>query len=213
MKQLLTRNELIGHLRNQLLKLEKFNEIYDSGIHSIAQEIAVKLRIIFHHSENNNSKSLLRQLKLDHIKFVDTGDKFNSHNLLAHWGLLILRMTSSIEKNEFIPRFNDLGFQYVGFQNWWENKKILRGMNQKAFTRKTLIQSLANKDGGAHVDSEIDLEYYELSKKNKIGLHKVNSIGERIPLNDPILPSIRQISYETLETFKDMDIEKESKLR
>jgi hypothetical protein len=94
-----------------------------------------------------------------------------------------------------------------------KTKKYLGGMNQKAFTRKTLIQSLANKDGGAHVDSEIEQEYYELSKKNKIGFHMVNSIGERVPLNDPILPSIRQISYETLETFKNIDIEEESKLK
>lgn len=86
-------------------------------------------------------------------------------------------------------------------------------MNQKAFTRRTIIQSIANKDGGAHVDSEIDLDYYELSKKNKIGWFIVNSAGENVSLNDPILPSIRQISYETLETFKNIDIEKESKLR
>ena len=59
MKQKLDKGELIQQLRNQLDKIKDFTAIYDSGKPAYAQDIAVKMRILFHNT--NNSKSLLRQ--------------------------------------------------------------------------------------------------------------------------------------------------------
>lgn len=213
MKQILSKSDLIDQLQKQLSKLQVFNNIYDSGDLSIAQEISVKLRVIFHNT--NNSKSLLHQLKLSHIMFVDTGDKYISTNILAHLGLLTMAIKSNhtLEDEVLIPRLGSKKFQLVSFQNWWNNKKVLKDIKGNIFTRRKLVQYLANKDGGAHVDPEIELEYYEISRKNTIGWSLVNSSGESVPLNDQVLPSIRQISYETLETFNTIDINKESKLK
>jgi hypothetical protein len=213
MKQLLSKSDLITQLQNQLSKLKIFNRIFDEGDLAIAQEIAVKLRVIFHNT--NNSKSLLHQLKLQHIDFVDTSDKFNSYNRLAHLGLLIMRLKPNHlpTDNTILPKLATAKFQFVTFQNWWDNKKVLKDINQNIFTRKKLIHHLANQDGGAHVDPELDSDYYEISRKNTIGWSLVDSKGQRVPLNDPVLPSIRQISYEAIETFNKIDISNQSKLR
>src|SRR5688572_31001212 len=91
MKEKLDKTELVSHLRNQLDKISDSVTIYDSGKKTIAQDIAVKLRVIFHSA--NNSKSLIKQLRLEHISFVDTGKKYEVKNLFSHWGLIAAQTT------------------------------------------------------------------------------------------------------------------------
>jgi hypothetical protein len=85
-KTTLSKLELIKKMQEQLDKPEKFNKIFDGGDVSIAAEIAVKLRILFHNT--NTSKSLYRQLRLRNVYFVDTASRFNSRNILTHLGLV-----------------------------------------------------------------------------------------------------------------------------
>ena len=214
MKQSLSKNELVDQLKSQLFKLETFNSLFDSGNWSIAIEIAVKLRVIFHNTDK--SKSLLALLKMQHVHFLDTSDKFNPRSPISHWGLLIMTLGErTIANNQFFqPKLNDsTTMNNVSFENWWNNKKILKGFDNNTFTRKKLILEVANKDGGAHVDEYLNEDYRKLSRENSIGWSFVTEQGEKTPFNNPVLPSIRQISYEAIETFRRIDIEKESKLK
>jgi hypothetical protein len=82
----LSKTTLIGPLRTQLIKIDDFCRIYDGGNELIVQEISVRLRILFDNS--NKSKSLLKELRLENIPFVDTGKKYMVNNLTSHWGLI-----------------------------------------------------------------------------------------------------------------------------
>lgn len=209
MKILINKEDLLVHLNDCLKKLMIFNKIYDSGEHAIAKDIAVKLRIIFHNT--NKSKSLLEQLMLEHISFVDTSDKYDPRNLMTHHGLLMLLMGK--DTGQLYPQLSLSTIKHTNFNNWWNLDIVLSDQKKNTFTRRKIILELANTDGGAHVDPEINESYFDISRSNSIGwkIHEKNSTQDK-PINDPIPPSIRQISYETLMTFKDIDLLKESRL-
>jgi len=206
----ISKDDLVKQLRETLERIDKFCKIYDEGDVSIAKDIAVKLRILFHNT--NLSKSLLRQLKLEHIQFVDSAGKYDPKNLIAHHGLLSLSFKGSDVK--LTPLLKSSSLNLVPIKNWWDSKKVIVDRKKNIFTRKDVILEPANTDGGAHVDSEINQNYYDVSRANSLGwIYKNDATGEERPLNDPIPPCIRQIAYEVLETFKRIDIEKESKLK
>lgn len=215
MKQKLDKGELIQQLKNQLDKIKDFASLYDSGKPTYAQDIAVKLRILYHNT--NSSKSLLRQLKLEHISFVDTGKKYSSNNLMSHWGLITVKSTighghdGSWSYDAPLDKSSEI--QTVNFQNWWDSKKIIVDGKKNIFTRKKIIQELADTDGGAHVDEGLKEDYHQLTKQNSLGWFQVDKWGKSEAMGNPVPPTVRQIAFETLETFKNLDIEKESGIR
>ncbi len=214
MKRKLNKDNLIEQLQNQLTLIEDFCTIYDNGKKLIAQEIAVKLRIIYHNT--NNSKSLIRQLKLDHVSFIDTGTKYSPNNILSHWGLLSVNTKlgdGGDGKWRAIPKLDNSENRQVGLANWWDGKKIIADKKRNIFTRRRLILELANTDGGAHVDSGLKEDYHELTRKNSLGWFNLNKWGQSEALENPVPPSIRQIAFEALATFKQIDIKNESRLR
>lgn len=209
MKIPLNKEDLLAHFNDCLKKLVIFNTIYDAGETAIAKDIGVKLRLLFH--DTKNSKSLLSQLMLDHLLFVSTANKYDPRNLMTHQGLLMLLIGGNI--GQLLPQLGFSTIKYTSFDNWWNIDIVLSDQKKNTFTRRKIILELANTDGGAHVDPEINESYFDISRSNSIGwkIHEKNSKQDK-PVNDPIAPSIRQISYETLMTFKDIDVIKESKL-
>jgi hypothetical protein len=214
MKQHLKKPEIIFQLETQLEKIATFADIYDTGNKSIAQEIAVKLRVIFHNT--NKSKSLLAQLKLDHIPFVDTAKKFESNNILSHWGLIAAESTLGDGGGgtwQYVPTLNNAESRLVPFDNWWDSKKVIADGKRNVFTRRKLVLEVSDTDGGAHVDEALKEDYHDLTRKNSLGWFQNRDGEEGRPLNDPVPPSIRQIAFETLATFSRINLKTESRLR
>lgn len=209
MKTAVTKSDLCRQFHDCLKRLNDFNVIYDSGDFSIAKDIAVKLRMLFHNT--NKSKSLIRQLKLEHIPFVDTAYPYDPRNLLTHHGLLQL---NCINNNYSLgPMLQLSKVKFVDFNNWWNSKKVLVDRKKNVFTRRLLILELADTDGGAHVDPELNESYFDISRANTLGwTYHDGKTNSNKPLNDPVPPCIRQISYEIILTFKDIDIINESRL-
>ena len=134
MKQKFNKTELIKELQNQLDKIADFAAIYDAGKKNYAQDIAVKLRVIFHNK--NNSKSLLRQLKLEHIEFIDTCKKYNSTNLLSHWGLISAETKLGPSQDgswSYVAPLDKATIQTVEFENWWDSKKVIVDRQKSTF--------------------------------------------------------------------------------
>jgi hypothetical protein len=61
------------------------------------------------------------------------------------------------------------------------------------FTRRDIVTYVANQDGGAHVDPELDESYATLTKMNSLGWTDYN--GNK-PLNNPAYQAIRTIANE-----------------
>ena len=65
---------------------------------------------------------------------------------------------------------------------------------------------VADTDGGAHVDKGLKKEYSALSRDNSVqimlGIGHADGKREEFPLKHPELATIRQITFEVIESFK-----------
>ncbi|WP_083124891.1 hypothetical protein [Mycolicibacterium tusciae] len=88
------------------------------------------------------------------------------------------------------------------FDEWWTNT-VIKDAAGTEYSRRKLVLALSNKEGGAHVDPVADADYDALAKSNSLGWSV--EVGEEDPrpmAQNPVFPSMRQISYEVLESIR-----------
>ena len=187
------------NLTEQLLRHLKFIEAscraYDQGFVEEALRIAVSLRVLFH--DTKNSTSLLAHL----------GGK-SSINLISTIGLgktdqqlgnsTVYYIPAMITPSGVTPSLGR-GFQsrVVAVDAWWN--EIVMSQNQR-FSRKDVVLSSANQDGGAHVDITPNRKTVEL--KEGIGTFTKTVAGVTVTeeLTDHHFPMLRQFGYEVLNS-------------
>jgi hypothetical protein len=91
----------------------------------------------------------------------------------------------------------------VDFTQWWDKKIVIRDNQKNTFTRKDLVLTIANTEGGAHVDPNLDQAYANLSRFHSLGWKFFRGDVAEDFKNNPVLSSIRQIAHEVLKTLKD----------
>lgn len=191
--------ELESHLDEHLGFLKASADAYDRGFDGEAKRIAVSIRVLVH--DTRNSKSLLGQLDRKSGQFVDSAIPITPGNKSTHSGLVVV---SIIPGNgaKYVAFLDDRpGGQaaYTDFDTWWSTP-VFVDYQGRALTRKDLVLTVANQDGGAHVDSELNGAYADLSRKNSLGW--VYSDGTKSePLGGPEKAALRQICHEILKTF------------
>jgi len=204
-----TKDEMESHLREQIGFLKKSSQSYDGGYKSEAKRLAVVIRVLLH--DTNTSTSLLAHLgKKDDILFYDTALDYDPNHLPSTMGLVIRKANvrkgdrSSAEyeaplDNGPPPRYSK---GKIPFEKWW-NKIVFADKSGNKLTRKTLVLSISNKDGGAHVDYKLDREYASITRHGSLGSFFLQKDNKRYPATHPELASIRQISHEILKSLKD----------
>lgn len=182
---------------------------YDAGTEAEAKRLAVVIRVLVH--QTGQSKSLLTQLKVqDKLNFLDTADPINPKNLLSTPGLLLMRMQmkeDGTSETRYIP---PLGMERPhpprqrGFPGWWTGPVLKT--DDGLWTRKQLVISLANQEGGAHVDPDLNNKFEKVVTDNGLGWRTVTDLAKDpvgVPaLGNPVAGAVRQIAYE-LETSLD----------
>lgn len=203
-------DELKKQLREQFRFLQKSALEFDKGDESEAKRMATSIRILLH---DKRSESLLSILGIkDKIKFLNTASAYNPDNLLSHFGLAEINLCSNNEKTsaQYKARLDEfikiLGHEdWQSFKSWWE-MIVIADRNKNKFTRKDIILNIADTDGGAHVDREINKEYADLSRNNSMNWSLVSdSSGKKdvSPIMAIELVSVRQITYEVLLSLKE----------
>lgn len=86
------------------------------------------------------------------------------------------------------------------FDEWW-GALVFRDLRRSSFTRRDLTLALANKEGGAHVDPELEPGYAALSRNGSLGWVLVDDAGERQLLESPVPASVRLIAHEVERTL------------
>lgn len=86
------------------------------------------------------------------------------------------------------------------FKEWWE-EIVFRNADHR-LSRKDLILAVANKDGGAHFDQEVETRYdaFRQTWSGGSSLIGIRSREHRGYDNIPSFPAIRQIAYEVLKS-------------
>lgn len=201
-------------LKNQLddqFKLLIHNaEQYDAGDTLFAKPMATILRTLLH--DTNKSRSLLNQLGLKNRYFYDTAtaetldnisDSFDyRNNRYSGQFLGIIGMTEIAHLVPFLDsQENRMFFGFVPFDDYW-NRTILLDGKEKRFTRKDIVLDVVNKDGGAHVDTDIDESYHALTRENSMQIYAQDAGSSTFrTMNDIALINVRQIAHEILRTF------------
>ena len=192
-----TENELREQLAMQIDFLTRSAEAFDKGLTDEAVRLAVTLRLLLH--DTTNSKSLLGQLKMKDRPFYDTSSLYDPDSLAPFWGLISIAIGPP--EARYVAMLDDVNNETreASFSEWW-NEIVFADARKRTLTRKDLVLTAANQDGGAHVDASLNETYAAFTKDNALGWRAGTKQGER-PLEKPEYPAIRQIAHEVLKTI------------
>lgn len=193
MKPILNKPELVSQLQQHLVDIKNLCAEYDTGNETVISAIARKIVAVFHNSES--AKALLGRLKLGHVAVYCSSEIYNPKSLTNFIGLL--KLGHKVGKGwNYSAKLDVSELKKVSQENWWSNKKIIIDSDGIAFTRTKIIKLVANGDPITLSTSGWTIKDVD---------------GKKSTIN-PIAETVRQIAFELLESFKDVDLEKESKL-
>lgn len=207
----LTRNDFVESFKESIMFLLTSITAYDAGVKSEAKRIALEIRKMVHQTQSSNSIiDLLGKKDIAWISSFDekNNDEFNEPRL-AEFVITIQKGTAKIKNGESKPILGFLGDceNVKDFDSWWQ-EEIYIDNYKKGYTRKEIILLLSNKDNGAHVDLEIDKEYYEITRERGIGF-SVEQGGKSFCGKDIMFAIVRQIAHEMIFSFaRDEELKK-----
>ena len=186
-----------SHLKRQLTFLERSCQSYDAGEIDEAIRMATVIRVLVHNTKN--STSLLKHLNSTTINLLSSTEGASPNTIMYH-GLGTLQMGS--KGNKYFASLGDVPVKYfIPVSQWWDQVVFVLDP-QTRLSRRKIILSAANQDGGAHVDAQLSSEYKCLVADGAIGYFEYMSNGkitqELIP--DANLVAIRQMAYELLNS-------------
>lgn len=180
-------------LQQQLIEIEILCGEYDKGTDVVIPSIAEKIVVIFHNSDQ--AKALVSQLKLNHLDMYCSSEIYDFKSLTNFIGLLKLAHRTG-KGWAYVAGLDRSVLIRVSQENWWNNKKVIVDSDGIAFTRAKIIKSLAST---------------EPLVLNTSGWTVKDAEGNKSTI-DPIPETVRQIAFEVLESFRGVDLNKESKL-
>ena len=121
---------------------------YDQGIHEEALHIAVSLRVIFH--DTNKSISILKHLGIkDSISLLSTMG--GNEESVPQDGELVSSIPIMMTMDGVTPQLNASSKKVtIPIEEWWNEIIFVQNGN---FSRRNVVLSASNQDGGAHVDA------------------------------------------------------------
>ncbi len=187
--------DLIEQLRRHLKFIENSCRAYDQGSVEEALRIAVSLRVLFH--DTRNSTSLLTHLgKKSSVQLISTIGLGKTDRELGNSFLLCIPVMLSLEGVK-PPLGAGPPPKAVVCDRWWN--EIVMSQSQR-FSRRDVVLSSANQDGGAHVDITPDNKTIELKEGIGTFTRIVGGIAVTEELSDHHFPLLRQFGYEVLNS-------------
>lgn len=180
------------HFEDQLDFLAESCRAFDEGKTSEYKRIALAIRVLAY--DKGQSRSLLGQLDMKGGLFMSYAHEIDPKNLISSHPLVMIRLVGS--SSCFVAMLNNGPFppKYLPFEVWW-NEEVFRSPDGTVLTRGDFVSIVANQDGGAHVDPEIDERYSRLVNKNLAGWFTGGPEGES-PLLHIAKAHLRHIGFE-----------------
>ena len=191
-----SQDELQKHLAEQIEFIKNSIELYDQGKHTEAKRLAVSVRVLVH--DTNSSHSLLGQLNMKDRLFIDTSTQRPRTVITSHTALVGMFIGNN--SPGFVPHLDSVPSREVTFDEWWSMPVII-DFKQREISRKRLVLAICNKDGGAHVDPELDEIYADLSRENSLSRFQSSGDGWEAVIGVEHA-SMRQIAHEILMTLE-----------
>lgn len=195
----ITQEELAKHLTEQIWFLQSSAKLYDLGNEAEAKRMAVTLRVLLH--DTKASSSLLGQMHLKKkMQFVSTAQKYDPTNLLSQQCLIRLDLVGNTAR--YVPLFeNNDCYRLLSFPDW-SGEIVFSNQKKNLYRRKQVLKLLANQDGGAHVDPELDDDLAVMKTNDLTSWTVVRADGKESPLdNDAVYATMRQMTFEVLQSL------------
>lgn len=193
------KDEIKRELVEQLQLLRHSCQAFDSGLEAVAKHISLSLRVLLHN--HGQSRALLDQLGLRSGRYLTSAPPLNPRNLATECNLVVVQASSSGAR--YLPAITMGGgpfpLQAIPFVSWWNNP-ILKDNRGRTFSRRELVLNVADTDGGAHVDPELEEAYLAISRENSLGWFFGNGSITSAVEGRPELACMRQIAHEVLST-------------
>jgi hypothetical protein len=176
---------------------------FDGGYEAEAKRLAVTLRVLLHDTPQSHSLLGLLGVK-GQMRFTNTAADIEPDNVLPTLGLVMMLPAGGSPR--YAAPLGNLPPPSVRppaeFTVWWNND-VTKDKNKNLWSRKSFVQTLANKEGGAHVDPSLNDKYEALVRRNGLSWLTNNPDGSLRPLEgSPAAASVRQITYEVLDTLR-----------
>lgn len=186
-------------LRRQLGFIERSCSAYDLGHLEEAVRIATAVRVLVH--QTPRSTSLLTHLQADGTRLLSTSPPLREERGLRkiyYNGLASIRIRDG-SAHLFAGLGNRSHSELLHWRAWWEQVVWLLADNRPV-TRRDIVLAAANKDGGAHVDEKLTVEYEELARDGAAGFFTVQNgpVSSPQPFRHAHFVSLRQIGHEIL---------------
>src|ERR1700738_765677 len=192
-------HRILDKLGEQLRFIQRSCAAFDEGAAEEAFRIAVALRIIFH--DKGQSKSLLTQLGLRDGRMLSSSRGRGDYTDYLSYRVN-LKSATPVKP---VPMLKDC-FHKISFNQWWRHEPIFK-YEDSTYPRSKIVLSAAEKDGGAHVDPELE-RYYEALRSGEGTLGITGNLEYNGPppfeqgvtqwAQDAHTALIRQFAHETL---------------
>lgn len=194
------KDELKHELVEQLQLLRYSCQAFDSGLEAVAKHISLSLRVLLH--QHGQSRALLDQLGLRAGRYIASSPPLNPRNVLTECNLIV--MLVGTKGARYLPLVAAGGQPFplepITFVEWWNNP-VLKDNRGRTFCRRELVLNVADTDGGAHVDPELDEAYMAISRENSLGWVFSTGVDDSALEGRPELACMRQIAHELLTTI------------
>lgn len=188
------------HLSRQLGFIHRSCEAYDTGHRDEAIRIATSIRVLVH--DTRSSTSLITHLGAADLQLLSTvpPDEPDESGLQRVTLNGLASMKFDATGVHLVPPLGRRGDPFLmSVDEWWNQRVWLLGA--RWITRRDIVLAAANKDGGAHVDAELTVEYEELARPGAAGTFSVGGPdADMQPFVQAHLVALRQLGYEILNS-------------
>lgn len=199
----MSQRDFKAQLRRQLGFIRRSAAAWDSGCHDEAIRIATAIRVLIH-DKGHSSTSLLTHLGAKKIRLLSTRNPIpletfpeNARGTMLLMGGGMLAFDVVMNTREVYPSLHRArSREELTAEEWW--KQPVTGALARILSRRDLVLSASNKDGGAHVDAVLDAGYEDIVS---LVFHRAppNPDGPK-PRHDLHLLVIRQFAYELMNS-------------
>ena len=199
----LSREDLREQCRRQIRFIQNSVAAIASGNLEEAIRLATTIRVLIHEPKQKRrgkqaSQSLLGQLGAMGVHLFTTS-RDQPSSVLYYAGPVMHKIDGS--GAEFATDVNVYRFgHFVPATKWWNQVVFIR--DGVRLTRRDVVLTAANKDGGAHVDAELTAEYEMLKAPGAMGFVSVGSqtSGKVFTIDDGHLKLIGLMGIELLKS-------------
>lgn len=203
-----------AQLKEQVDLLIDSCHMYDRGFFSQAKIMSGIIRTLVKDPvKKTQTISLLTLLDVkDKIKFYNTGysakDPVILMNLVGFVRVPLFTHATNTYQRIYIPILDDskmIDVKWIDFEDWWETDVIVDKTlnNDIHLSRKKIVLTMAEQDGGVHVDSlkSMDSTYKDIIMHTTNIIRHIDADGVETPIEYLQYALVRQIAHELLITI------------